>query len=461
MATFEDTFGLGHTRSLHAEFTPDLTVSRLLVAASPDTDLVGRALVLEGKRFSIGRRSSRSSVSLPLADSAVSRAHAHAERTDDGWAMVDDGSRNGTIVGGRRVERATLDHGSVVRVGETVLLYQSLTVEPDERLVPQSGALLGPSLAMERVRGQIAEVAASSIPVLVLGPSGTGKELAAEELHRQSGRRGEFVPVNCGALPRDLAESELFGHEAGAFTGAQKAAKGLVRAADGGTLFLDEIGELPLDLQAKMLRVLATGEVRPVGSTKVVHVEARIVAATHRDLDAAVQDESFRGDLLARLKGWTIRMPPLGERRSDVLGIAHALSDGSLRLDADTAEALLLHDWPWNVRELRQVLDAAQVRAAGAPLSLRHLPEELRRPVESRKRASVPHIPTVSSTAPVPPQLSVPRDRKPTREDLEKLLRWHAGNVSQIAAFFGKERAQVYRWLRSYELDAEAYREAE
>ncbi|MCO4770182.1 MAG: sigma 54-interacting transcriptional regulator [Deltaproteobacteria bacterium] len=459
MATFEDTFDLGHTRSIHAQLPRDLTVARLLVASSPDTAQEGRALIVEGMGLTIGRRSSRSSTGLALADSAVSRAHASVQRAGDSWFAVDDGSRNGTIVNGRRSQRAVLEHGHVLRVGETILLFQTLTVRPDERLVPQSGVLLGPSLAMERVRGQIAEVASSDIPVLILGPSGTGKELVASELHSQSGRSGAFVPVNCGALPRDLAESELFGHEAGAFTGAAKAAPGLVRAADGGTLFLDEIGELPPELQAKLLRVLATGEVRPVGSAKATHVKARIVAATHRDLERGVVDESFRGDLLARLRGWTIELPRLSERPSDILGIAHALEGGSLRLDADVAEALLLHDWPWNVRELRQVLDAAKVRAGGASLTLRHLPEPLRAPIEARKRLSSPSLPSVSMTAPVPPTLSVPRDRTPTRDDLERLLRWHKGNVSQVAAFFGKERAQIYRWLRRHELDAEAYRD--
>jgi len=459
VATFEDTFHLGQTRSIHAELTPDLTVARLLVAASPDGAAVGRALILEGDGITIGRKSSRSSTGLPLADGAVSRAHARVEREGDGWAAVDDGSRNGTIVDGARVARAQLAHGSVVRVGETVLLFQTLTVRRDERLVPQSGALLGPSLEMERVRGQIADVAESFIPVLILGASGTGKELVASELHRVSGRAGAFIPVNCGALPRELAESELFGHEAGAFTGAAKASRGLVRAADDGTLFLDEIGELPLDLQAKLLRVLATGEVRPVGSTKVSVSTARVVAATHRDLAGAVQAETFRGDLLARLNGWTIDLPSLCDRPSDVLGIAHALAGGNLSLDGDAAEALLLYDWPWNVRELRQVLDAAQVRSGTDAIALRHLPEHVRAPIEDRKRLSSPSLAAVSAAAPVPPTFSVPRDRPPSSDDLERLLRWHKGNVSQIAAFFGKERAQVYRWLRRHELDAEAYRD--
>jgi transcriptional regulator of acetoin/glycerol metabolism len=196
-----------------------------------------------------------------------------------------------------------------------------------------------------------------------------------------------------------------------------------------------------------------------VGSTRVSHSDARIVAATHRDLAGAVEEGTFRGDLLARLQGWTIELPPLRERRSDILGIAHALAGGALDMEGDVAEALLLYDWPWNVRELKQVLEAARVRAGTEPLALRHLDPAVRAPIETRKRLSSPSLPAVSMAAPVPPTLSVPRDRTPNRDDLEKLLAWHKGNVSQIAAFFGKERAQVYRWLRRHELDAEAFRD--
>ena len=457
MAPLNTTFG--QTRSIHAHLAPDLSVTRVLVAWSPDAALMGRAWVLEGDGLSVGRQSSRSDAALQLADGAVSRAHARFVPEGIRWVVEDAGSRNGTCVDGARTDRAPLRHGAVVRVGDTLLLVQELTVRRDEKLVGESGPLLGTSLAMERVRGQIASVAEANIPVLIHGPSGTGKELVAAELHRASGRTGAFVPVNCGALPRDLAESELFGHVAGAFTGAARSKDGLVTAAADGTLFLDEIGELPLELQAKLLRVLATGEVRPVGATSARTSNARIVAATHRDLHADVEDERFRGDLLARLVGWTIVVPPLHDRPADILGIA-LRSEPGLQLEADAAEALLLHDWPWNVRELLQVVRAAKVRAGGEQIALRHLPAPLQAPLQTRSRTSLPAEAFVSAAQEVPPTYRIPRDRTPTREDLDELLCFHEGNVSRVAAFFGKERAQVYRWIRRHELDAEAYRES-
>jgi len=460
----DDTFDVAETRSLHADLPRNLSVSRLLVAWSPDADQVGRAIALEGGPIHIGRRSSRSTAELQLSDAAVSREHAVVERAAEGWQVRNLGSRNGTWIEGQRVDVRALIHGTVVRIGETVLIFQELTVNRNERLVAEVPPLMGPSLAMERVRGQIAEVAHADIPVLVTGASGTGKELVAAELHRRSGRRGAFVPVNCGALPRELVESELFGHVDGAFTGARKAAQGLFRAAEGGTLFLDEIGELPLELQPRLLRVLATGEIRAVGSSRASQVDARVVAATNRDLEADVEAGTFRGDLLARLSGWRIRLPALRSRKADVIPIARHLAGGRLPLTADAAEALLLYMWPWNVRELEQTVRASKVRAGTGPLALDHLPPAVRGPLESRHRAMDQRlsgsVPAVRHTAPsrVPPELTVPRDRTPNEADLRRVLAWYEGNISQVASFFGKERAQVYRWVRKHAIDPTTFR---
>ncbi len=466
MAGPDTTFDVAETRSLHAHLPADLSISRLLVAWSPDADQVGRAVALESSPVRIGRRSKKSGPELQLADAAVSREHAVVEPAQGGWQVRNLGSRNGTWVHGQLRDVQVLSHGTVIRIGETLLLFQELTVKLNERLLAEVAPLMGPSLAMERVRGQVADVARSDIPVLVTGPSGTGKELVAAEVHKRSGRRGAFVPVNCGALPRELVESELFGHVDGAFTGARKAAPGLFRAADGGTLFLDEIGELPLEMQPRLLRVLATGEIRPVGSERATRVDARVVAATNRDPEGDVAAGTFRGDLLARLSGWRIHMPTLRQRRSDVLPIARHFADGRLILTADAAEALLLHDWPWNVRELEQTIRASRVRAGSGPLTLEHLPEAIREPLDARHRAMDQRVtdalPPVSVQAParMPPALSVPRDRTPDAADLRRVLDWYEGNVSQVAAFFGKERAQVYRWARRLEIDPTDFRKA-
>ena len=460
-----DTFGAAETRSLHAHLPPDLSVCRLLVAWSPDEDQRGRTVALGRAPVTIGRRSRRSVAELQLFDAAVSREHAVVEPEGTGWTVRDLGSRNGTWVGGQRVETRLLSHGAVVRIGETLLLFQELTVGRNERLVAELPPLMGPSLAMERVRGQIAEVAPADLPVLITGPSGTGKELVAGELHRRSGRRGAFVPVNCGALPRELVESELFGHLDGAFTGARKSTPGLFRAAEGGTLFLDEIGELPIEIQPRLLRALATGEIRSVGASKVGRVDVRVVAATNRNPEADVEAGTFRGDLLARLSGWRIRLPALRERKADVLPLARFLAGGRLTLTADAAEALLLYMWPWNVRELEQTIAASRVRAGGGALQLEHLPASIRAPLEARHQAMDKRlsgaVPIVEPPRPhqVPPTLTVPRDRTPTEDDLREVLAWYQGNISQVATFFGKERAQVYRWVKRHGLDPSEFRD--
>jgi two-component system NtrC family response regulator len=232
------------------------------------------------------------------------------------------------------------------------------------------GDLIGPSQAMREVHKRIGLAAANAMPVLVLGETGTGKEMVARALHRYSARAERpFVAVNCSAIPKELLESELFGHVRGAFTGATGERPGCFRAADGGVLLLDEIGDMALDVQAKILRALQEGEVTPLGSHKTVKVDVRVVAATHRDLAAAVREGRFREDLLYRLDVLSIRMPPLRERLADIIPLAeHFLSraamsdtphspDAPKALSAEAAQRLLSHPWPGNVRELRNVME--------------------------------------------------------------------------------------------------------
>jgi transcriptional regulator with GAF, ATPase, and Fis domain len=286
-----------------------------------------------------------------------------------------------------------------------------------------------------------------------------GKELVAEEIHRRSGRAGAFVPINCAAISPQLAESELFGHVAGAFTGAAKAADGLFVAADGGTLFLDEIGELPLDLQPKLLRALAKGEVRAVGSSVARTVDVRVVAATLRDLVDDVAAQAFRADLFNRLSGWRVSVPPLRARKDDLIAIAGALLHrrAAPPLSVDAAEALLLHGWPGNVRELEQVLAAAVIRASGAApgatLTLEHLPPELVRPLHDRLGRAASDGP-----AQLPLAVAVERDQTPTRHELCAALTRYDGNVARVAEHFAKDRQQVYRWAKRYDLDLASFR---
>ncbi|UQA57680.1 sigma-54-dependent transcriptional regulator [Polyangium aurulentum] len=238
--------------------------------------------------------------------------------------------------------------------------------------------MIGRSAAMREVTERIRKVAPTDATLLVLGESGTGKELVAAAVHRQSRRRDRpFVPVNCAAIPEGLIESELFGHERGAFTGATSAHAGLVEAADSGTLFLDEIGELPPAAQARLLRFLQTGEVRHVGSTRSRRISVRLVAATHRDLQAMVAAGTFRSDLYFRLRVIELRLPPLRERGDDALALArhfaargcHKLGRPQLAFTAEAEAAISAHAWPGNVRELENAIERAVVLCEGTSIT--------------------------------------------------------------------------------------------
>ncbi|HNI60742.1 MAG TPA: sigma 54-interacting transcriptional regulator [Pseudomonadota bacterium] len=290
-----------------------------------------------------------------LHDSYVSQHHALLTASEDRVLVQDCGSRNGTFVNGVRLQKGELLDGGVLRLGETELW---LARKPQ----PHSMGLVGVSPQMLAVRKQIARVAPSSLPVLILGESGTGKELVAKAIHEASQRNGPLVPINCGALPRELIESELFGHERGAFTGADRKHLGCFAEAAGGTLFLDEVGELPIELQPRLLRALETQKIRPVGSTREVSVDVRIVAATHRNLPQAVADGRFRADLYYRLAGLVIDLPPLRERPTDIpLLVLHFLTEVAvqhpgLHIDDDQIQAIMQAPWLGNVRELRMAL---------------------------------------------------------------------------------------------------------
>ncbi|MDH3224168.1 MAG: sigma-54 dependent transcriptional regulator [Gemmatimonadota bacterium] len=279
----------------------------------------------------------------------------------------------------------------VVQEVRLALGHRSLAarVEDLEQQLEDASPLLGESAAMAELRNRIDTLAAIPSPVLVLGESGTGKELVARELHlRGPRRRGAFVPLNCGGLAEGLVESDLFGHEKGAFTGAAQARRGAFERASGGTLFLDEVGELPASAQARLLRVLETGEVSRLGSEALTAVDPRVVAATHRDLDRAVEERSFRQDLLYRLNVHVIRVPPLRERRTDVPALVrHFLQTLAPKLGVpvpavttEALEALEGRDWRRNnVRELRNTVER-MIIAGGPVLDLQQLPPDLEAP---------------------------------------------------------------------------------
>jgi transcriptional regulator with GAF, ATPase, and Fis domain len=313
---------------------------------------------------------------LVLSDDTVSRHHCELIRSPDGIHVKDLESTNGTRVDGTRVREATVQPGSVLKVGEVEIALrpaaQRVEVLPSDK--PHFGPAIGQSLAMRTIFGVLERIAPTDATVLLEGETGTGKDVLARAIWSHSQRAQKpFMVVDCGAVSYSLIESELFGHERGAFTGAVNARQGAFELADGGTVFLDEIGELPLDVQPKLLRVLETREFRRVGGNKTLHTNVRVVAATKRDLQREVHAGKFREDLYFRLAVVPVTVPPLRGRREDIpLLVQNILksagSAAELTVTAETLQALQAHDWPGNVRELRNVLERAvyMAQAVGA-----------------------------------------------------------------------------------------------
>jgi len=347
-------------------------------------------VMLDRAPAAIGRQGAGTGA-VVLDDTEVSRDHAVVEPGERGqWTIVDQGSRNGTFVDGRRIERARLAPGSVIRIGRTLIVYAEAELRGDERLAaPGDSRLVGDSVPALRLHAEIGLVAAKPLPVLVLGETGVGKELVAQQVHLQSPRgQGPFVELNCSAVPENLLESELFGFERGAFTDAKRTKKGVFEMASSGTLFLDEIGEMSLALQAKLLKVLESKTFRRLGGTVDITVDARVVAATNRDLKKEVGDGRFREDLYFRLQVIPIEVPPLRARKSDIAGlVAHFVERFSREVGRTTGrvhpEAMRLFEdyaWPGNVRELRNVIERIVLLESDDEIRPEHLPAEIVRP---------------------------------------------------------------------------------
>jgi DNA-binding NtrC family response regulator len=340
----------------------------------------------------------------------------------------------------------------IVQLREVVaraLARRGRTRQPAPPFSPDEAApdgLVGRSAGMLAVYKQIALACASDAPVLVTGETGTGKELVARAIHRHGPRSARpFVPVNCGALPEGLLESELFGHVRGAFTGAVADKKGLVEQASGGTLFLDEVGEMSQALQVRLLRALEQGEVRPVGAVRVLKVDARVIAATHRDLERAAAEGSFRADLFYRLNVFSVRVPPLRERREDVpLLVQHFLSAFSARgrpttsLTPAAVAALSAQPWPGNVRELENTLERLVVETRGATIDVADLPpafRETRAPLETPLFSGLPTLAEVE------------------KRYLRHVLAEVRGNRSRAAEVLGIDRRTLYRMAERFSID--------
>ena len=428
-------------------------------------------VVVRNGPATIGREDGNS---LRIPEAAVSRNHARVEQRGATWWVVDQGSTNGVIVNGARVAEAPLAPHDLVRIGDTIFRFAAsqgslyAPYAPDGRVQPQqrpfahdrSGCPLVGGYQIDALLDRLHKVAAAELSVIAHGESGTGKELVAREVHRRSGRRGAFQAINCAALSPTLIESELFGHRRGAFTGATHDQPGLVRAADGGTLFLDEIGDMPLEAQAKLLRVIQEKEVVPIGATRPIPVDVRIVSATHRDLESLVSQSAFRGDLLARLRDVVVTLPPLRQRREDLLAlIRHFLAE----LGAPTRSmsfsfmlAVAHYHWPYNVRELDSAVRLALALAGDETLDVRHLPPAVQAAVESHgKPAPAPTAPRAHESLSHGARAGQP----PSESELRHMLATHGGNVAAVGRAYGKERMQVHRWMKRYGIDVAQYRQ--
>lgn len=396
---------------------------------------------------------------LVLNDRSVSRKHLIIESTDGRLRVKDLGSRNGTHLGATRIHEAEIPLGTVLRLGDS-----SIAVHPRwylREMTPSTarefGDLYGESLAQREVFAILERVAPSNVTVLLEGESGTGKELAARSIHRASTRASKpYVVFDCASVPGELAESELFGHKKGAFSGATGDRQGAFTQADGGTLCLDELGELPLDLQPKLLRVLEMGEVRAVGSDTPVKVDVRVVAATNRDLHAEVKRGAFRADLLYRLEVVKVRLPPLRQRPEDIAGLATRLLTGLLPegdvVAGPNLDRLLSYGWPGNIRELRNVLTRAVslARPPGQPpVPFAQLVLNLG-PASSAPATIGFEFPGV--TRPLPYKEA----RAQLLESFERayvaaLLDRHPGNVLRAAEAAGVSRKHLYELIRKVE----------
>jgi DNA-binding NtrC family response regulator len=349
---------------------PTLTSLTAEVVTGPDA---GRAAASDDERLAIGTAAGNR---LVLTDPAVSRFHIELAHAAHGVAVTDHGSTNGTWLGAVRIASAVVPPGTVLRLGSTTVRIgesAEATVRGERYAGEALGGLIGRSPAMRRVMAQVARLASADASVLVVGESGTGKELVARALHEHGPRAAApLVTVDCGALAPTLVASELFGHERGAFTGADDARAGAIEQAHGGTLFLDEIGELPEQLQSVLLGVLERRRFRRLGGKRDITVDVRVISATNRDLRTEVNARRFRLDLYHRLAVVTLQLPPLRERPEDVAPlITHFLADAQWQrpmsdlFSAEALRGLEQHYFPGNVRELRNLVEAAI--ALGAP----------------------------------------------------------------------------------------------
>ena len=422
------------------------TTPGLVLVYAPEPARVPAVVPIARGSTVIGREPPPGNVTLALV--SVSRVHARIDREGDTCTLHDLRSRNGVMVRGHAVQSAVLRPGDDVRIGDATFVFVADHAEAHaptaQAPYPYAPIACGP--ATRRLFDALVPIARSTIAVLVHGETGTGKELVAEAIHRASGRTGALRAVNCAAIPPNLVESELFGFKKGAFSGADRDRPGIVRAAHGGTLFLDEIGDLPLDVQPKLLRLLESNEIAPVGSAQAERVDVRFVCATHADLEQLVAAGRFRADLHSRIRGHVVTLPPLRDRKQDLQPLVSALLTRLERSNAPVSVAFMValvrYDWPYNVRELFAVLRrAVALCPPNEVLDVVHLPDDVVAP-----KARVAEI------------ADQDRPPVPSAEELRAALVAHDGNVAALARIYRRDRSLIHRWLKQHDLDPGRYR---
>lgn len=418
--------------------------------------------VLTGGRVSIGRQGD-----IRLPHNSVSRHHAVLECRSGAWQIFDSGSRNGTFVNDVSVQCHNLKSGDIVRFGSVRVKF-SVDEDSDDEFQPNeetrtfamtavsgsgfdSVSLVGRSAPLKAAVQMAVRAAKSDAAVLICGESGTGKELFARLVYEESGRRKKkYLAVNCSAIEQSLLSSALFGHEKGAFTGADRQKKGLFEEADGGTLFLDEIGELSQDMQVKLLRVLQEGEFMRVGGTEPVKVDVRVITATNRNLLDEIKEGRFREDLYYRLNVIQINLPPLRERPGDVgdlvLHFAETIGGSVRGVSQEAINALCAYPWPGNIRQLRNMMERTIVLSANDELQLEDFPDEIRNAADAcvAASASVPAPQTHPTVGRATPSSLADFETAHIKAVLEEC----GGNKKLAAERLGISRSTLYEKLR-------------
>jgi DNA-binding NtrC family response regulator len=410
-----------------------------LIPSSTEKTTERSSCIAVGQVLTIGRDLS---CELSLPDPFVSARHARIERQDNKFIVRDLHSRNGTFLNGSRIKEAELCINDQIRFGETVYFFSEAASKPN--------SMNSKNTEWSKQLERLPVFAATDFPILITGPSGSGKDILARQIHELSKReRAPFISINCSALSESLIESELFGHIKGSFTGATHDRKGAFEAARGGTLFLDEVGDLPLNLQPKLLRALENSEIRPVGSDRSIEIDVRIIAATHKNLSFQIKHGNFREDLFYRLNVCHLRPPSLAQRMEDFDQLFYLFAKQyRVRFSFNAIARLKEHPWPGNIRELKNLVARASAYFPGKHIQ----PEDLAAILDTApSEPPAQKMQNISTT----PHDGVGQNlvKSVEREMIIRSLIQHRGNQRRAAAELGIPKSTLHDRIKTYQID--------